>query len=226
MPAPARRSLKFDVGERGKVSAILLRPASARTLYVIAHGAGAGMRHAFLESIAAALAHVDVATFRYQFPYMEKGKKGVDRPPVAVATVRAAVAAAAAAAPGLPIVAGGKSFGGRMTSTAAAESPLEGVVGLAFLGFPLHPPGRPGTERAAHLAEITVPMLFMQGTRDSFARKELLESVVKPLRKTATLHWIEDADHGFKVPKRTGRTQDDVIAELAQTVSGWTESLG
>src|SRR6267378_7158905 len=168
--------LRFAAGERaGDVSGLLLRPDGARLIYVLAHGAGAGMRHPFLESIAQRLAQRRIATLRYQFPYMEQRARRPDPPAVAAATVRAAVIEAARLAPGLPLVAGGKSFGGRMTSTAQAEEPLPGVRGLVFLGFPLHPPGRPGDARAEHLARVDVPMLFLQGTRDDFADRELLE---------------------------------------------------
>src|SRR5213595_3344755 len=161
----------------GEVSGLLLRPKDARLLYVLAHGAGAGMRHPFLESISQRLAEQGIATLRYQFPYMERRSRRPDPPAVAAATVRAAVAEAARIAPDLPLVAGGKSFGGRMTSTAQAEEPLPGVRGLVFLGFPLHPPGRPDDKRAEHLAHVQVPMLFLQGDRDEFADLKLLEPV-------------------------------------------------
>jgi len=171
--------LRFVVGERaGDVSGLLLRPDGARLIYVLAHGAGAGMRHPFLESIAQRLAQRSIATLRYQFPYMEQRARRPDPPAVAAATVRAAVIEAAGVAPGLPLVAGGKSFGGRMTSTAQAEAPLPGVRGLVFLGFPLHPPGRPGDSRAQHLAQVQLPVLFLQGTRDEFADLKLLRPVV------------------------------------------------
>jgi predicted alpha/beta-hydrolase family hydrolase len=212
------------VGERS-VSVLLLRPPGARWLLVLAHGAGAGMRHRFLEAAAARLAARGIATFRYQFPYMEAGSGRPDRPPKLVAAVRAAVAAAAREAPGLPLLAGGKSMGGRMTSTAAAEEPLPGVRGLVFFGFPLHPPGRPGTERAAHLAAVSAPMLFLQGTRDDFAGLDLLRPVLAPLGALATLHVVDGADHSFGVRKASGRTGEEVLDELADAVAAWADAL-
>ncbi len=182
------------------------------------------MRHAFLERLAQALAARKVATFRYEFLYMEKGGGRPDPPAVAAARVREAVAAAADAAPGLPLFAGGKSFGGRMTSTAAADAPLPGVLGLVFLGFPLHPPGQPGIGRAEHLDRVTVPMLFLQGTRDTFAQLPLLEPVIARLDPRATLHLIDGGDHSFKVPKRSGRTPEDVLNDLADTIAEWVEA--
>ena len=203
------------------VSGLLLRPPGASQLYVLAHGAGAGMRHPFLETIARALAERDVATLRYQFPYMERRASRPDPPALAAAAVRAAVAEAARLAPGLPLVAGGKSFGGRMTSTAQAEEPLPGVRGLVFLGFPLHPPGRPGDARAEHLARVQIPMLFLQGTRDDFADLKLLTPLVQRLGARATLHLVEGGDHSFHVLKRSGRTDADVLEELAAAVEEW-----
>ena len=202
-----------------------MKPADARALLVLAHGAGAGMRHAFLEQLAQALALRKVATFRYEFLYMEKGGGRPDPPAVAAARVREAVAEAARVMPGLPLFAGGKSFGGRMTSTAAAESPLPGVRGLVFLGFPLHPPGQPGIGRAEHLDRVTVPMLFLQGTRDTFAQLPLLEPVIARLKPRATLHLIDGGDHSFKVPKSSGRTAEDVMRGLAETIAAWTSDL-
>jgi len=204
---------------------ILVKPPDARASLVLAHGAGAGMRHAFLEQLAQALAFRKVATFRYEFLYMEKGGGRPDPPAVAAARVREAVAEAARVAPGLPLFAGGKSFGGRMTSTAAAESPLPGVRGLVFLGFPLHPPGQPGIGRAEHLDRVTVPMLFLQGTRDTFAQLPLLEPVIARLKPRATLHLIDGGDHSFKVPKSSGRTAEDVMRGLAETIAAWTSDL-
>ncbi len=212
----------FEVPGAGSVSALLVRPDDARWLYVVAHGAGAGMRHPFMERVAVALAGKGIATFRYQFPYMEQGKRRPDPPAVATETVRAAVDAARDAAPGLRLIAGGKSFGGRMTSTAQAEEPLPGVRGLAFLGFPLHPPGRPGTGRATHLEQVRIPMLFLQGTRDTFVGLDLLTPLCDGLAQ-ATLHVVEGGDHSFKVPKRSGRTEEDVMEELAGTIADWTE---
>ena len=204
---------------------LLVAQADARALLVLAHGAGAGMRHAFLERMAQALAARCVATFRYEFLYMEKRAGRPDPPAVAAARVREAVDAAAVVGPGLPLFAGGKSFGGRMTSTAAAEQPLPGVRGLVFLGFPLHPPGRPGTSRAEHLDRVTVPMLFLQGTRDTFAQLPLLEPVIARLKPRATLHLIDGGDHSFRVPKSAGRTPEDVMNELADTIARWTSGV-
>jgi len=201
--------------------ALLVRPHDARLLYVLAHGAGAGMRHHFLAQAADVFAGRGIATYRYEFPYMLAGKSRPDSPGVAEAAVRKAVAAAAHAAPGLPLIAGGKSFGGRMTSQAQAHAPLPGVRGLVFLGFPLHAPGKPGTSRAEHLTSVDVPMLFLQGTRDEFAQIDLLQQVVKGLGDRATLHLIEEGDHSFNVPKRTGKTESDVMNELAATVQEW-----
>jgi len=209
----------------GDVSGLLLRPADARLLYVLAHGAGAGMRHPFLESLAQRLADRSVATLRYQFPYMERRASRPDPPAVAAATVRAAVEEAARVAPGLPLVAGGKSFGGRMTSTAQAEDPLSGVRGLVFLGFPLHPPGRPGDKRAEHLAQVRIPMLFLQGDRDEFADLNFLKPVVKRLGAGATLYLVEGGDHSFHVLKRSGRTDADVMTELVQAIVDWSRQL-
>jgi predicted alpha/beta-hydrolase family hydrolase len=209
----------------GDVSGLLLRPVGARLLYVLAHGAGAGMRHPFLESMSQRLAERSIATLRYQFPYMEQRARRPDPPAVAAATVRAAVIEAARVAPGLPLVAGGKSFGGRMTSTAQAEAPLPGVRGLAFLGFPLHPPGRPDNKRAEHLAQVRIPMLFLQGDRDDFADLKLLKPMLKGLGDRATLHLVEGGDHSFKVLKRSGKTEADVMGELADAMVDWTGRL-
>jgi len=221
----ASAEVRIAVGERGDVSGLLLRPDGARLLYVLAHGAGAGMRHPFLEVVAQRLAERSIATLRYQFPYMEQRGRRPDPPAVAAATVRAAVIEAARVAPGLPLVAGGKSFGGRMTSTAQAEAPLPGVRGLVFLGFPLHPPGRPGDTRAEHLAKVQIPMLFLQGTRDDFADVKLLRPVVKRLGERATVQLIEGGDHSFKVLKSAGRTPDEVMTDLAAMIDGWATSL-
>jgi predicted alpha/beta-hydrolase family hydrolase len=179
------------------------------------------MRHPFLELLATRLAERAIATLRYQFPYMERGAKRPDTPPVAVAAVRAAVEEAARVAPGLPLVAGGKSFGGRMTSTAQATAPLPGVTGLVFLGFPLHPPGRPGVTRAEHLDQVHLPMLFLQGTRDDFADLALLRQVLAPLGGRATLHVIEGGDHSFKVLKKSGRNDAEIMEELARALDEW-----
>jgi uncharacterized protein len=205
---------------------LLVRPSAAWLLYLLAHGAGAGMRHRFLEAVAAALAARGVATYRYEFPYMEAGGGRPDSPSVLEEAVRAAVHRAADAASDLPLVAGGKSLGGRMTSAAAAGAPLPGVRGLVFLGFPLHPPKQPGDRRAEHLARVDLPMLFLQGTRDAFARLDLLTAVCGRLGSRATLHLIEGGDHSFGVLKRSGRTPDEVMDELADTMAGWARSLG
>ena len=205
---------------------VLALPDGARALLVLAHGAGAGMRHPFLDGIARALAARGIGTFRYQFDYLERGGRRPDAPSVAAARVRAAVLEAAAAAPGLPLLAGGKSFGGRMTSTAQAESPLPGVRGLVFLGFPLHPPGQPSIARADHLDRVALPMLFLQGTRDTFAEPALLAQVLARLGARATLHAVEDGDHSFAVPKARGRSKDDVLAELAEATTDWAARRG
>jgi len=220
------KQLRFPVGETiGDVSALLVWPTDARMLYVLAHGAGAGMCHPFLDRMAAILAERGVATLRYQFPYMEKQQRRPDPPAIACAAVRAAVAAAARAAPGLPLIAGGKSFGGRMTSTAQSQEPLPGVVGLAFLGFPLHPPGQPGVTRAQHLDGVNIPMLFLQGDRDEFAELILLRQVVQRLGKSALLRVVKGGDHSFNVPKSSGRTAEDGRAELADAIVAWADSL-
>jgi hypothetical protein len=183
------------------------------------------MRHVFLERFSAVMVEREVGTLRYAFPYAQRGAKAPDPPAVLMATVRAAVVGAAKHAPGLPLLAGGKSMGGRMTSQAMAEAPLPGVRGLLFLGFPLHAAGRPSTSRGAHLAKVGVPMLFLQGTRDSLADLSLLEPIIRGLGKKATLHVVGDADHGFHVRKRSGRTDEEVLAELADAVVSWAEPL-
>ncbi|TMH11961.1 MAG: alpha/beta hydrolase [Betaproteobacteria bacterium] len=189
----------------------------------MAHGAGAGMTHPFMQSMADALAGHGIATLRYQFPYMEQGSKRPDAPKLAQATVRAAVAEASRLVPELPLFAGGKSFGGRMTSQAQAASPLPGVRGLVFLGFPLHPAGRPSDERGEHLFGVQIPMLFMQGTRDQLADSRLLQAVVGKLGARASLKLFQDADHSFHVPARTGRKDSEVMAEMAQALADWIE---
>jgi hypothetical protein len=220
------RELKIRVGERtGEVSALLDLPSSPKALYVLAHGAGAGMRHSFFETLVPNLLERGIGTLRYQFPYMEKGTGRPDAAPIAEAAVRAAVDVAAREVPGVKLLAGGKSFGGRMTSQAAAQAPLPGVAGLVFLGFPLHAPKRPDDKRAAHLAQVTVPMLFLQGTRDDLADLALLSPVCKALGKRTTLHPVQGGDHSFKVLKRDGRTESDVMEELAATISDWTGAI-
>jgi hypothetical protein len=227
MSDPARIELQFTATDRScKVSAVLLRPLGARWLLVLAHGAGAGMHHPFLIAVSEELASQSIATFRYQFSYMEQGGGRPDPPAILVATVRAAVQAATEAAPDLPLLAGGKSLGGRMTSTAASQSPLSGVQGLVFFGFPLHPPGQPSTERARHLHSVTVPMLFLQGTRDKLAELEWLRPVCRDLGSLAQLQIIEGADHSFGVLKRSGRSARDVLQELGTTVAEWAAGLG
>ena len=206
-----------------RVSALLTRPTDARALLVLGHGAGAGMRHPFMAAVADRFATEGIATLRFQFPYMESGLSRTDHPSVAMATVRAACAEAVRLAGDLPLIAGGKSFGGRMTSSAQAEFPLAGVRGLVFLGFPLHPPKRPGTSRAEHLDRVTVPMLFLQGTRDDLADLELIRTITARLGSRATLHVVDGADHSFGVLKRSGRTADQVLKELAAVVAGWID---
>ena len=219
-------TVQIDVGSSiGHVSGILLRPTDAWAGYVLAHGAGAGMRHRFMEGIAQALSRRGIATLRYQFPYVESGGKRPDPPAVLEATVRAAVAAAREIMPGLPLVAGGKSLGGRMTSNAQAKHPLPGVSGLVFLGFPLHPPKQPGERRADHLEAVDLPMLFLQGTRDALAQLDLITGVCHRLGSKATLHVVEGADHSFAVLKRSGRSEAEVMDELTDTLVGWCRSL-
>lgn len=208
-----------------RVAALLDAPPDARACYVLAHGAGAGMTHAFMATAAAGLAERGIATLRYQFPYMEAGKKRPDPPALTHATVRAAIAVAARELPRLPLVAGGKSFGGRMTSQAQAAAALPGVRGLAFLGFPLHPAGRPSRERAQHLADIDIPMLFLQGTRDELADLDELEPVVQALGQRATLRLFDDADHSFHVPRRSGRTDAQVLGEVLDAFSAWLDAV-
>lgn len=226
MPAPvtSQHSVQFAVGD-ARVSGILDRPPEPRALLVLAHGAGAGMLHPFLNAMAARLAERGVATFRYQFPYMDARRRRPDPPGTLVAGVRAAVEEARILAPDLPLFAGGKSLGGRMTSTAQAGEPLPGVRGLIFLGFPLHPPGRPGTSRADHLDGVAVPMLFLQGTRDDFAGIDEIGPVLLRLGTRATLHVVDGADHSFHVLKRSGRTDAHVLPELADAIAGWMTPL-
>jgi len=220
------QDLQFDVGARiGKVSGILLRPPDAWVAFALAHGAGAGMRHPFMERVAQALAERGVATLRYQFPYMESGGRRPDPPGVLEATVRAAVGTAHELAPQLPLVAGGKSLGGRMTSNAQARRPLAGVSGLVFFGFPLHPPKQPGEGRAEHLRAVEPPMLFLQGTRDTLADLDLITSVCQRLGPKATLHVVDGADHSFAVLKRSGRSDAAVLEELVGTVVDWCRPL-
>src|SRR5579871_853839 len=206
---PKSTQLRFEVEGAGELPGLLNLPDNARWILALAHGAGAGMRHPFLESLSAQLANVGIATLRYQFPYMDARRRVPDRPAVLTATVATAARTASEAAPGLPLLAGGKSMGGRMSSQAAAEGLLAGVSGLVFFGFPLHPPNRPGTTRAEHLFKVTQPMLFLQGTRDAFADLKLLRPIIAKLGSRAMLHLIDDADHSFHIPKKSGRTDAD-----------------
>ena len=211
--------------DQQSVSGLLEVPSGARACYVLAHGAGAGMTHSFLEAMAAELAERRIATLRFQFPFMERGSKRPDPALVAQETVRAAVATAARKLPNLPLIAGGRSFGGRMASQAQATSELAGVCGLAFLGFPLHPAKKPSTERAQHLAGVSLPMLFVQGTRDALADLDLLRAVGDELGPRATVHPIEGADHSFHVPARSGSTDAEVRREIADVVSRWIDEV-
>lgn len=219
--------LAITVGETvGSISGLYLEPPAAHTVYVLGHGAGANMRHRFMEQIAEQLANVGIATLRYNFPYMEAGSRRPDPAGILEATVRAAIEQGAALAGARKLIAGGKSMGGRMTSQALAKRPDERVRGIAFLGFPLHQPGKPATERAAHLADVRMPMLFLQGTRDTLARIDLIEEVCNSLGDRATLHIIDQADHSFAVPKRTGLTADDIYRELAAAINEWSTAIG
>ena len=220
---PTERRITVEPGL--EVSALLLAPVPTAALYVFAHGAGAGMRHPFMNAIAERLAARGIATLRYQFPYVEQGSRRIDPEPRLLATVRAAVAAGRDAAGKAPVLAGGKSMGGRMTSRAAAAAPLAGVSGIAFFGFPLHPAGQPGVSRAEHLERVTVPTLFLQGTRDALADLTLLTPIVERLGPRATMHVVEHADHAFHVLKRSGRTDDEVLDELADAFDRWREGL-
>jgi len=220
---PQTLSITFDDTQR--VSALLQAPPGARACYVLAHGAGAGMDHPFMAAVADGLAERGIASLRYQFPYMERGSKRPDTPKLAQATVRAAVAEAARQLPGVVLVAGGKSFGGRMTSQAQAAAPLPGVRGIAFLGFPLHPAGEPSDERGRHLSQLQLPMLFLQGTRDELADLGLVQALVQSLGERATLKVIARADHSFHVLVRSGRSDAEVRAELLDTLAAWMGTL-
>ena len=213
--------LSIQVSSSTTVSALLLAPSAPRAAFVFAHGAGAGMSHPFMTAVAGHLAERGIATLRFQFPYMERGSKRPDPPAVAQSTVRAAVAEAVHRLPDVPLFAGGKSFGGRMTSQARAEAPLPNVRGLIFLGFPLHPAKRPSPDRARHLADIHIPMLFLQGTRDALAEPDLIKRAVAPLGARAALIEIPNADHSFHVPARTGRSDAQVLADMCDTIAAW-----
>ena len=213
------------VDDTHRVSALLQLPSNARGCLTLAHGAGAGMEHPFMVAVANELEARGIATLRYQFPYMERGSKRTDPPPLCHATVRAAAAAAARLAPAIPLFAGGKSFGGRMTSQAQASAPLAGVRGLIFLGFPLHAAGKPSDERGKHLFDVKIPMLFLQGTRDELADLTLLEPLTGKLGDTARLHLVHDADHSFHVPARTGRKDPEVRSEMLDAAVAWMRGI-
>lgn len=222
---PDSRELKFlATPEKGEVSALLMRPENASHVLVLGHGASTNMRHKTLQTIAENLAEQGIATFRYNFPYSENGTYR-DSTATCVATIRSAVAAAHDAAPDLPILAGGHSFGGRMTTTAASEEPLENVVGIVLFSFPLHMPGKPDTNRAEHLSNVTVPILFLSGTRDTLAELGLLQPVVKKLGKQATLHLLDTADHSYKILKKTRKSDEDVFAEMARVTKDWAAKI-
>ena len=223
MSAGNAERLTLAIDETRRVSALLQLPPAATACFVLAHGAGAGMDHPSMVAVAAELAARSIATLRFQFPYMERRTRRPDPPSVCHATVRAAVAEAARLAPTLALFAGGRSFGGRMTSQAQAIEPLPGVKGLAFIGFPLHPAGKPSAERAEHLREVKIPMLFLQGTRDELAKLELLQPLIDRLGARATLKLLQDADHSFHVPARTGRKDAEVRAEMLDALATWIE---
>jgi predicted alpha/beta-hydrolase family hydrolase len=225
MSSSESQPVTITVSGTQRVSGLLLAASGARACYVLAHGAGAGMTHPFMAAVANGLAERGVATLRYQFPYMEQRSKRPDAPKVAHAAVRAAVAEASRLVPELALFAGGKSFGGRMTSQAQAVSPLPGVRGLVFLGFPLHPAGQPSTDRAKHLFDVQIPMLFLQGTRDSLADLALVESLCKDLGARAALKVFQEADHSFHVPARTGRRDPDVLVELLDALARWVDGV-
>ncbi len=217
--------LRIHLDGSDAVSGLFDSPTSPLACYVFGHGAGAGMAHPFMARVAQGLGERGIATLRYQFPYMERGSRRPDVPKVAHAAVRAAVAEAARRLPRLPLIAGGKSFGGRMTSQAQSASPLPGVVGLLFFGFPLHPAGKPSIDRAQHLAGVKVPMLFVQGTRDEMADAGLIEPTVEALRATATLHWVPEGDHSLHVPAKSGRTDDQVLNTALDAAQHWIERI-
>lgn len=225
MVATTAKPLTIAVGDGVEVSGLLQLPLRARACYVLAHGAGAGMTHPFMAAVAAGLAQRSIATLRYQFPYMERGSKRPDAPKLAQATVRAAVTTARGALPNLPLIAGGKSFGGRMTSQAQAAAPLPRVRGLAFLGFPLHAVGQPSAERGEHLFGVQVPMLFLQGTRDTLASLDQLQPLCKKLGRRATVKLFADADHSFHVPVRSGRKDAEVFGELLDALADWLSGV-
>jgi predicted alpha/beta-hydrolase family hydrolase len=223
--SPTPKAVVITVNDATRVSGLMQRPPHAKWCFVLAHGAGAGMNHPFMAAVADELAALGIATLRYQFPFAEKKARRPDPPQLAQATVRAAVDAARTVAPDLPLIAGGKSFGGRMTSQAQVAEPLAKVRGLAFLGFPLHPPGQPSVARAEHLSQVLVPMLFLQGTRDAFAELALIEPLAKRLGSRATLTLFADADHSFHVPARTGRTDSQVQMAMLTALASWGDAV-
>jgi uncharacterized protein len=225
MKTGGAQALAIEIDDATTVSALLIRPAEARACFVFAHGAGAGMTHPFMETVAAGLGERGVASLRYQFPYMEKASRRPDPPAKAHAAVRAAVAEAGRCCEGLTLIAGGKSFGGRMTSQAQAIAPLAGVAGLAFLGFPLHPAAKPSDDRAKHLFDVHIPMLFVQGTRDNLAEIGLLTPLVARLGPSATLHAVEGADHSFHVLARSGRNDREVMRDILDTLAAWIGTI-
>jgi uncharacterized protein len=225
VPSSIAKPISIKVSDTVRVSGLLLNPPHARACCVLAHGAGSGMAHPFMAAVATEFARRGIGTLRYQFPYIERGAKRPDSPQLAQATVRAAVAAAVALLPGHLLIAGGKSFGGRMTSQAQARAPLQGVHGLAFLGFPLHPAGRPSQDRGAHLLNVQIPMLFLQGTRDTLASLDQIKPLCEELGQRATLKLFVDADHSFHVPARTGRKDAEVISEVIDTFAAWLHNV-
>ena len=225
MSSSVAKPISITVSDTVHISGLLQNPPHARACYVLAHGSGAGMNHPFMTAVAAELALRGIGTLRYQFPYMERGAKRPDPPRLAQATVRAAVGAALDLLPEYPLIAGGKSFGGRMTSQAQAKAPLKGVCGLAFLGFPLHPAGRLSQDRAAHLFDVQIPMLFLQGTRDTLASLDQIEPLCKKLGKRATLKLFADADHSFHVPARTGRKDAQVLGDVIDAFVTWFDDV-
>lgn len=225
MTAARSERIKIRVEKIGTVGALLLAPSNSRACFVFAHGAGAGMTHIFMEAVAAGLAARHIASLRYQFAYMEQGAKRPDPPPIAHAVVRAAVSCALQRLSGVPLIAGGKSFGGRMTSQAQAASPLLGVHGLVFFGFPLHPAGKPSADRGEHLKKIAVPMLFLQGERDKLAELHLVQPLVRDLGNRATLHVLPQADHSFHVPSRSGRSDAEIMADSLDVFATWCSAI-
>jgi len=225
MSSASAKPVDIAVSDAVRVSGLLQTPPAARACYVLAHGAGAGMNHPFMAEVAGGLSQRGIATVRYQFPYMQRGAKRPDPPQLAHATVRAAVAAALDLLPGIPLIAGGKSFGGRMTSQAQAKASLQSVHGLAFLGFPLHPAGRPSQDRAEHLFDVKIPMLFLQGTRDTLATLDQLEPLCEKLGRRTTLKLFTDADHSFHVPARTGRKDAQVLGEVLDALVAWLDGV-